>query len=303
MDHLLTIHDLSVAETGELLDLAGEIKADPARYADALAGKTLGMIFQKSSTRTRVSFEVGMFQLGGSALFLSAGDIQLGRGETVSDTARVLSRYVDAIMIRTFAHQDVLDLAACGTVPVINGLDDLVHPCQILCDLLTVREHLGGPAGKKIAYVGDGNNVAHSLLYGGAKTGCHVTVASPEDYQVSADVLAAARTDAAETGAELATVTDPAEAACDADVVYTDVWASMGQEAEQAERREAFAGFEVDAKLMAAAKPGAKFMHCLPAHRGEEVSADVIDGPQSIVFDQAENRLHIQKAILVKLLT
>ena len=303
MDHLLTIHDLSVAETGELLGLAGEVKADPARYAHALAGKTLGMIFQKSSTRTRVSFEVGMFQLGGGALFLSSNDIQLGRGETISDTARVLSRYVDAIMIRTFAHQDVVDLARYGTAPVINGLDDLVHPCQILCDLLTVREHLGGPAGRKIAYVGDGNNVAHSLLYGGAKTGCNVTIASPKGYEVDADVLAAARADAAETGAELVTVADPAEAAGDADVVYTDVWASMGQEAEQADRLKAFAGFQVDARLMAVAKPGARFMHCLPAHRGEEVAADVIDGPQSIVFDQAENRLHIQKAILLKLLT
>ncbi len=303
MNHLLTIHDLTVAEARELLDLAGEVKADPARYADALAGKTLGMIFQKSSTRTRVSFEVGMFQLGGCALFLSSNDIQLGRGETISDTARVLSRYVDAIMIRTYAHQDVVDLAAFGTVPVINGLDDLVHPCQILCDLLTVGEHCGGPAGKKIAYVGDGNNVAHSLLYGGAKTGCHVTIASPAGYQVDADVLAAAQADAAETGAELSSLTDPFEAVRDADVIYTDVWASMGQEAQQVERLKAFAGFQVDAELMAAAKPDAKFMHCLPAHRSEEVAAEVIDGPRSIVFDQAENRLHIQKAVLLKLLT
>ena len=303
MDHLLTIHDLSATEARELLDLAGKVKTDPARYAQALAGKTLGMIFQKSSTRTRVSFEVGMFQLGGCALFLSSNDIQLGRGETISDTARVLGRYVDAIMIRTYAHQDVVDLAAFGTVPVINGLDDLVHPCQILCDLLTVREHCGGPAGKKIAYVGDGNNVAHSLLYGGAKTGCHVTIASPAGYQVDADVLADAQADAAETGAKLSSLTDPFEAVRDADVIYTDVWASMGQEAEQAERLKAFAGFQVDAELMAAARPDAAFMHCLPAHRGEEVAAEVIDGPQSIVFDQAENRLHIQKAVLLKLLT
>ncbi len=303
MDHLLTIHDLSVSEVIELLDLAGDVKANPARYAQSLAGKTLGMIFQKSSTRTRVSFEVGMFQLGGSGLFLSSNDIQLGRGENISDTAQVLSRYVNAIMIRTFAHQDVVDLARFGSIPVINGLDDLVHPCQILCDLQTLSEHCGGPAGKKLAYVGDGNNIAHSLLYGGAKTGCHISIASPADYQVDADVLAAAQADATETGAKLESVTDPFQAVADADVVYTDVWASMGQEAEQAQREKDFAGFQVDAKLMAAAGPDAKFMHCLPAHRGEEVSAEVIDGPQSIVFDQAENRLHIQKAVLLKLLT
>jgi len=303
MRHLLTIHDLTVAQTAELLDLAADVKAHPIRYADSLTGKTLAMIFQKPSTRTRVSFEVGMFQLGGSALFLSSNDIQLHRGETISDTAKVLSRYVDAIMIRTYAHQDVVDLARFASVPVINGLDDLVHPCQILSDLLTIREHLGGPAGRRIAYIGDGNNVAHSLLYGGAKAGCHVTIASPPAYQVDPDVLAAAQADAAETGAKLQSLTDPLQAVRDADVVYTDVWASMGQEAQHTERLKAFGGFQVDAKLMSAANSRAIFMHCLPAHRGEEVSAEVIDGPQSVVFDQAENRMHMQKAILIKALT
>jgi ornithine carbamoyltransferase len=303
MNHMLTIHELSVAEVEALLTLAVDIKANPDNYRTSLAGKTLGMIFQKSSTRTRVSFEVGMYQLGGHALFLSSNDIQMGRGEPIEDTAKVMSRYVDAIMIRTFAHQDVRDLATHGSIPIINGLDDLVHPCQVMSDLLTIQEHLGDLKGRKLAYIGDGNNMAHSLLAGGAKVGMDVVIAAPEGYQPLPDMLAQAQEDARETGATLSVVTDPMDAVKDADVVYTDVWASMGQEAEQAKREKAFVGFTVDAAMMAAAKPGAIFMHCLPAHRGEEVSADVIDGPQSVIYDEAENRMHMQKAILHTLLS
>jgi ornithine carbamoyltransferase len=303
MNHMLTIHELSVAEVEALLTLAVDIKTNPDNYRTSLAGKTLGMIFQKSSTRTRVSFEVGMYQLGGHALFLSSNDIQMGRGEPIEDTAKVMSRYVDAIMIRTFAHQDVRDLATHGSIPIINGLDDLVHPCQVMSDLLTIQEHLGDLKGRKLAYIGDGNNMAHSLLAGGAKVGMDVVIAAPEGYQPLPDMLAQAQEDAKETGATLSVVTDPMEAVKDADVVYTDVWASMGQEAEQAKREKAFVGFTVDAAMMAAAKPGAIFMHCLPAHRGEEVSADVIDGPQSVIYDEAENRMHMQKAILHTLLS
>ncbi|HDZ21384.1 hypothetical protein LCGC14_0333800 [marine sediment metagenome] len=303
MDHLLTICDLTVAEVGGIFELTAELKAKPERFADALAGKTLGMIFQKSSTRTRVSFEVGMFQLGGAALFLSSNDIQLGRGETIADTAHVLSRYLDAVMIRTFDHQDVVDLAAFGTIPIINGLDDLLHPCQGLADLFTMKEVFGDLSGRKLAYVGDGNNVAHSLLMAGAKTGVDVSLAVPPNYGPQPEIVDAARDAASETGATLQVVTHPAEAVADADVVYTDVWASMGQEAERAKRLQVFQGYQVDAKLMSAAKTTAVFMHCLPAHRGEEVATDVIDGPASVVFDEAENRLHVQKAILLKLLT
>jgi len=303
MNHMLTIHELSVAEVDALLTLAVDIKANPDNYRQSLAGKTLGMIFQKSSTRTRVSFEVGMYQLGGHALFLSSNDIQMGRGEPIEDTAKVMSRYVDAIMIRTFAHQDVRDLATHGSIPIVNGLDDLVHPCQVMSDLLTIQEHLGDLKGRKLAYIGDGNNMAHSLLAGGAKVGMDVVIAAPEGYQPLPEMLAQSQEDAKETGATLSVVTDPTEAAKDADVIYTDVWASMGQEAEQAKREKAFEGFTVDAAMMSAAKPGAIFMHCLPAHRGEEVSADVIDGPQSVIYDEAENRMHMQKAILHTLMS
>ena len=303
MSHLLTLHDWTVADVEEIFALTAEIKNHPEKFATALAGKTLGMIFQKSSTRTRVSFEVGMYQLGGSALFLSSSDIQLGRGETIADTAQVLSRYLDAIMIRTFAHQDVQDLAKFGTIPIINGLDDLVHPCQALADLFTLQERVGDLKGRKIAYVGDGNNVAHSLLYAGAKAGVNVSIACPAGYEPDPDVFEAAHADAAETGTVLEVVHDPAAAVVDADAVYTDVWASMGQEDEQAKRVADFAGYQVTPQLMAAAKDTAIFMHCLPAHRGEEVAAAVIDGPQSAILDEAENRLHAQKAVLVKLLS
>jgi len=302
---LISIHDLSAGAVSALLDLAAEVKVDPRRFATALSGKSLAMLFEKSSTRTRVSFEVGMFQLGGQALFLSARDIQLGRGEPISDTAAVLSRYVDGVMARTFAHQTVLDLAAHGSIPVINGLTDDLHPCQALTDYFTLGEVFGGLdrlAGRKIAYVGDGNNMAHSLLHGAPKVGMNVAVATPKGYEVQDAYLDNARRDAEAAGTAVETTHDPRAAVAGASCVYTDVWASMGQEEEAEERLKAFEGFTVDAELMAAAAPEAVFLHCLPAHRGEEVAAAVADGPQSRIFDQAENRLHVQKAIMVELM-
>ncbi|MCP4200632.1 MAG: ornithine carbamoyltransferase [bacterium] len=303
---LISIHDMSREEVGALLELAAEIKAGPERFAGALAGKSLGMIFEKSSTRTRVSFEAGMFQLGGQALFLSSRDIQLGRGEPISDTAEVLSRYVHGIMARTFAHQTVLDLAAHGSIPVINGLTDDLHPCQALADYFTLGEVFGGLselAGRKIAYVGDGNNMAHSLLHGAPKVGMDIAVATPAGYEVRDTYLGSARRDAEAAGTAVETTHDAKAAVAGACCVYTDVWASMGQEEEARERSRAFEGFSVTAGLMAAAAPDAIFLHCLPAHRGEEVSAEVADGPQSHIFDQAENRLHVQKAIMVELMS
>jgi ornithine carbamoyltransferase len=262
-----------------------------------LAGKSLAMIFMKSSTRTRVSFEVGTWHLGGHALFLSPRDIQLGRGEPIADTARVLSRYVDGIMIRTFAHAEVEELAKYADVPVINGLTDLLHPCQVLADLLTVRQHLGGWAGKRVAWIGDGNNMANSWINAAYRLGFELRLACPEGYDPDAKILARAQTTAV-----VKIVRDVAEAVDGADVVNTDVWASMGQEEEQERRMRAFAGFTVTSKLMAKAKRDAIFLHCLPAHRGEEVAADVIDGPQSRVWDEAENRLHVQKAVMAILM-
>ena len=261
------------------------------------------MIFQKPSTRTRVSFEVGMFQLGGAALFLGSDAIQLNRGETIADTARVLSRYVDGIMARVFAHQDVLDLARHGTVPVINGLSDLLHPCQALADYFTLLEKRGKLDGLKIAYVGDGNNVWHELMFGAVKLGLNMSVAAPAGYPPNPLIVKSAAREAqkGKTPAPVV-VEDPMEAVAGADVVYTDVWTSMGQEAEAEARRQAFQGFRVTAEMMAAASPDAVFMHCLPAHRGEEVAGEVIDGPRSVVFDEAENRLHVQKAVLLLLL-
>ncbi|HYL05219.1 MAG TPA: ornithine carbamoyltransferase [Thermoanaerobaculia bacterium] len=300
--HLISIHDLSAAEAAGLFRLAAAVKGRPLDHAAALAGKSLGMIFEKSSTRTRVSFEVGMVQLGGHALFLSSRDIQLGRGEPIGDTAKVLSRYVDGIMARTFAHQTVVDLARFGSVPVINGLTDDLHPCQALADYFTLGEVFGELRGRKLAYVGDGNNMAHSLLFGGPKVGMDVAVASPAGYTVKPHYAELARQDAAAAGTAVLLTADPYEAVQGASCVYTDVWASMGQEAEAQQRLQAFRGFQVDARLMAAAKPEAVFLHCLPAHRGEEVAAEVADGPQSRIFDEAENRLHVQKAILLWLL-
>ena len=300
--HLISIHDLSPAEVAGLFRLAAAVKAEPRRYGASLAAKSLAMIFEKSSTRTRVSFEVGMVQLGGHALFLSSRDIQLGRGEPIADTARVLSRYVDGVMARTFAHQTVVDLARFGSVPVINGLTDDLHPCQALTDYFTLQEVFGSLQGRKIAYVGDGNNMAHSLLFGAAKVGMDIAVASPPGYTVKPHYAELARQDAAAAGTRIELTADPRAAVAGAAAVYTDVWASMGQEAEAEKRVKSFAGFQVDAALMAAALPEAVFLHCLPAHRGEEVAAEVADGPQSRIFDEAENRLHVQKAILLWLM-
>jgi ornithine carbamoyltransferase len=292
----LAIPDLTSEELCALFDLAEAMRT--GRYtAKPLAGQSLAMIFMKSSTRTRVSFEVGTWQLGGHALFLSPRDVQLGRGEPIADTARVLSRYVDGIMIRTFAHAEVEELAQYADVPVINGLTDLLHPCQILADLLTVRQQLGGWEGRKIAWVGDGNNMANSWINAAWRLGFQLTLACPEGYDPDPAILARAK-----QSAKVDVVRDPAEAVQEADVVNTDVWASMGQEEEQAKREAAFAGYQVDETLMSRANRGAIFLHCLPAHRGEEVAAAVIDGPQSRVWDEAENRLHIQKAIMAVLM-
>src|ERR1017187_6533823 len=274
---LVSIHDLTAADVAAVFALANRMKARPAEFRTALSGKILAMIFEKSSTRPRVSLEAGMTQLGGAAHFLSSRDIQLGRGEPIADTARVLSRYVNGIMARTFAHDTVLQLARHATVPVVNGLTDLLHPCQALTDYFTMSEKFGKLASLKLAYVGDGNNMAHSLMYGGPKCSVHVAIATPEGYEP----------DAAVEGAH---------------VVYTDVWASMGQEAEQPKRVRDFAGWTVTNELLARAHPDAVFMHCLPAHRGEEVAAEVCDGPRSVIFDEAENRLHVQKAILATLM-
>jgi len=299
----LVLADYSPEEIRFLIDLAIELKTrqKAGEICQPLKGKTLGMIFEKSSTRTRVSFEVGMFQLGGHALFLSRNDLQLGRGESVWDTGQVMSRYLDVIMIRTFTHRNVVELARGATVPVINGLTDFAHPCQALCDYQTILEHKGRLEGLKVAYVGDGNNMAHSLIMGASKLGVNFAIATPEGYEPAPEVMQLARETAAQTGSSVVLTHDPKEAVSGADIVYTDVWASMGQEEEQEERRKKFAGFQVNEELVKYAKPDFLFMHCLPAHRGEEVSEGVLDGKHSIVFDQAENRLHAQKAILVAL--
>jgi len=292
----LAIPDYSRDELLKLFALAERMRGGD--YKDKpLAGKSLAMIFMKSSTRTRVSFETGTWQLGGHALFLSPNDIQIGRGEPIADTARVLSRYVDGIMIRTFAHSQVEELAKFATVPVINGLTDLLHPCQVLADVLTVQQNFGTIEGKHIAWIGDGNNMANSWINAAYRLGFDLTLACPEGYDPDAAILKRAQ-----SAAKVRVVRDPGEAAEGADVVNTDVWASMGQEDEQAVREKAFAGFIVDQKLMSRAKSNAIFLHCLPAHRGEEVAPEVIDGPQSRVWDEAENRLHIQKAIMANLM-
>lgn len=299
----IEIHDYSADEVRELFELARDMKAAPGKFRTTLQGQTLAMIFEKSSTRTRVSFEVGMFQMGGHALFLSSRDIQIGRGEPITDTARVLSRYVDGIMARTFAHKTVTDLAEHATVPVINGLTDLAHPCQVMADYFTAWEKFGGDLkGRKIAWVGDGNNMVHSLMYGAPKVGMDIAVATPPDYAPDPNVVAQATADAREAGTKLVVTTSIDEAVRDADIIETDVWASMGQEDEAEKRKRDFAGWMVDAAMMAKAKKQAIFLHCLPAHRGEEVAAEVIDGPQSVIFDEAENRLHVQKAIMASLM-
>jgi ornithine carbamoyltransferase len=292
----LAIRDLSREDITKLFDLAARMKS--GAYRDKpLAGKTLAMIFTKSSTRTRVSFEVGTCQLGGHALFLSSRDIQIGRGEPIKDTARVLSRYVDGIMIRTFAHADVEELARYASVPVINGLTDLLHPCQVLTDLFTMREHIGGWEGKTVAWIGDGNNMANSWLNAAGVLGFALQLACPKGYEPDADALAFAK-----AHAKITLTTDVATAIKGAHAVNTDVWASMGQEEEAAKRARAFKGYQVSREMMALAASDAIFLHCLPAHRGEEVTEEVFEGPQSRVFDQAENRLHVQKAIMATLM-
>ncbi|MEG1662983.1 MAG: ornithine carbamoyltransferase [Clostridia bacterium] len=299
MKHLLKLEDLTKKELLSILGLADQLKFELKNNIkhERLKGKTLGMIFAKSSTRTRVSFEVGMYQLGGHALFLSSNDLQIGRGEPVEDTARVLSRYLDGIMIRTFKQEDVENLAKFGTIPIINGLTDYCHPCQVLADLMTIREFKGGFENLKLTFIGDGNNMANSLIAGCLTLGIKIAIACPNGYEPDAKLIARG----VKTG--LLTLTnDVLAAATDADVLYTDVWASMGQEKEKAAREKAFCGYQVNAEVMAAAHSDAMVLHCLPAHRGEEISADVLEAHADEIFEEAENRLHAQKAVLVTLM-
>lgn len=300
MKHLLKLLDLSKEEIIGILNLADQLKYENKNGIEhkLLKGKTLGMIFQKSSTRTRVSFETGMYQLGGQALFLSNRDLQIGRGEPVQDTARVLSRYIDGIMIRTFEQKEVEDLAQYGSIPVINGLTDFCHPCQVLADLMTIREHKGRLEGLKLTYIGDGNNMANSLIVGGLKVGMTVAIACPDDYQPDPGVLEFAK----EYGDKFIMTSDIQAAAKDADVLYTDVWTSMGEESESEKRKKAFAGYQINDAVMAAAKSDAMVQHCLPAHREEEITAKVFEAHADEIFDEAENRLHAQKAVMVKVM-
>ncbi|MEG0614966.1 MAG: ornithine carbamoyltransferase [Oscillospiraceae bacterium] len=299
MKHLLKLLDLTKEEIIDVLNLADQLKYELKHNIPhpLLKGKTLGMIFQKASTRTRVSFETGMYQLGGYPLFLSSNDLQIGRGEPIQDTARVLSRYLDGIMIRTFGQDEVENLAEFGNIPIINGLTDFCHPCQVLADLMTIREYKGRLEGLKMCYIGDGNNMANSLIVGGLKSGMSVSVACPKDYQPSEEVLTFAK------GFDCFTITEnPIEAAKDADVVLTDVWASMGQEDEAEKRRIAFKGYQINDEVMAAAHDDSLVMHCLPAHREEEITAKVFEKHAAEIFEEAENRLHAQKAVMVKLM-
>ena len=304
MKDLISLHDLTSEEIKNLLELGLKLKKEQKNGIPhpILKGKTLGMIFTKSSTRTRVSFEVGMTQLGGYPLFLSSNDIQLGRGETIHDTAKVLERYLDGIMIRTYAHSDVVELADEASIPVINALTDLLHPCQVLADLMTTYEHKGKLEGLKFAYIGDGNNMAHSIMYGCAKAGLNCAIATPDKYQCDGEVVANAKEDFKKSGKSLIITQDPVEAIKNADVVYTDTWVSMGQESEKAEKVKVFGDYQVNEKLFAHADSDAIFMHCLPAYRGFEVTSEIIDGPHSVIFDEAENRLHAQKAVMATLM-
>ncbi len=302
LDNFISIHDLTLYQFSKILDISREIKDNPQRFRNKLKGKILAMIFQKPSLRTRMTFEVGMLQLGGEAVYLSPSDIQIGTRETVYDMGKNLERWVDAIMIRTFAHQNVIDLAQACHIPVINALTDLLHPCQAMADFFTLKEKRGDLANFKLAYVGDGNNVCHSLLSAAAKAGSKMSVATPPGYEPDPEIRKQAEEDGKETGASFSFTNDPSKAVKNADAVYTDTWASMGQEQEKEKRGEIFAPFQVNKSLMAKAKKGVFFMHCLPAHRGEEVTDDVIDSSQSLVYDQAENRLHVQKVIMLSLL-
>ena len=300
MKHLLKMLDLSKEEILDILNLADQLKYENKNGIEhhILKGKTLGMIFQKSSTRTRVSFETGMYQLGGQALFLSNRDLQIGRGEPVQDTARVLSRYLDGIMLRTFEQKEVEDLAKYGSIPVINGLTDFCHPCQVLADLMTIREFKGRFEGLKMCYIGDGNNMANSLIVGGLKVGMEVSIACPKDYQPAAEVLEFAKS----YGDKFSMTDVPLEAAKDADVLFTDVWTSMGEEAETEKRKIAFKGYQINDDIMAVAKADAMVQHCLPAHREEEITEKVFEAHANEIFEEAENRLHAQKAVMVKVM-
>jgi len=302
LDNFISIHDLTLYQFSKILDLTREIKDNSHRFRNKLKGKILAMIFQKPSLRTRMTFEVGMLQLGGEAVYLSPSDTQVGTRETLHDMGKNLERWVDAIMIRTFAHQNVIDLAQACRIPVINALTDLLHPCQAMADFFTLKEKRGDLANFKLAYIGDGNNVCHSLLFAAAKAGSKMSVATPPGYEPDPEIRKQAEEDGEETGASFSFTNDPSEAVESADAVYTDVWASMGQEQEKEKRAKLFAPFQVNKHLMAKAKEGGFFMHCLPAHRGEEVTDEVIDSSQSIVYDQAENRLHVQKVIMLSLL-
>jgi len=302
LDNFISIHDLTLYQFSKILDLTQEIKDHPRRSRNKLKDKILAMIFQKPSLRTRMTFEIGIRQLGGEAIYLSPSEIQIGTRETPYDVGKNLELWVDAIMIRTFAHQNVIDLAQACHIPVINALTDLLHPCQAMADFFTLKEKRGDLANFKLAYVGDGNNVCHSLLSAAAKAGSKMSVATPPGYEPDPEIRKQAEEDGKETGASFSFTNDPSEAVENADAIYTDTWASMGQEQEKGKRGEIFAPFQVNKSLMAKAKEGVFFMHCLPAHRGEEVTDDVIDSSQSIVYDQAENRLHVQKVIMLSLL-
>lgn len=297
---LISINDLTLEEINQIFATAEDLKrrrlmGEPHRI---LEGKTLGMIFSKPSTRTRISFETGIYELGGLGMYFGPNDLQLGKSENIHDTAKVLSRYLSAIMIRTFAHQDVIDLARYGSIPVINGLTDLLHPCQVLTDLFTVLEKKQRLQGLKMAYLGDGNNMAHSLMYGCSKVGMDIVLATPSNYQPDKEIVKNALTNAKYMGSKVEIINDPVKAVKDADIIYTDVWASMGQESEAQERRQYFLPFQVNEKLVKNAKDDYLFMHCLPAHRGDEVTNEVADSKNSVIFDEAENRLHVQKAIM-----
>ncbi|NPV83983.1 MAG: ornithine carbamoyltransferase [Candidatus Aminicenantes bacterium] len=298
----ITIHDLSTYEFQEMMDLTEKMKKNPGKYRKVLKDKILAMIFQKPSLRTRMTFEVGMLQLGGEAVYLAPSDIQMGSREGVRDIGKNLERWVDGIMIRTFGHHIILELAESTRLPVINALTDLLHPCQAMADFFTLREKKGHLAGLKLAYVGDGNNVCHSLMLAAAKAGTRMAVATPPGYEPKPEIVAWAKEDGRDTGFELTITNDPVEAVREADAIYTDVWASMGQEAEKEARKKIFMPYQVNWELFSKARPDTYFMHCLPAHRGEEVTDEVIDSPNSIVYDQAENRLHVQKVIMMLLM-
>lgn len=302
MKHFISIQDLTKKEIEDIFSLTDEVKSRAGDFNSALEGKSLALIFQKPSNRTRVSFEAGMTQLGGHSIYLGPDDIKLGVREATKDVASVLSRYVDGIVARTFSHSDILELAKNAAVPVINGLSDLMHPCQAMADVYTIREKLGKLAGVKLAFVGDGNNVLHSLLECSSKAGIDISVATPKGYEPKKEIVEGAKLDAAKSGSKIMFSNDPIQVVKDAQVLYTDVWTSMGQEKECKKRIKDFRGFQVNKKLVSLAKKGCLIMHCLPAHRGEEITDEILDGPNSVVIDEAENRLHVQKAILLKLL-